>query len=207
MSAVKEFFKGSRSLAEGMAITIKHFFRRPVTVDYPREKAPISKAQRNAITLIPKDEVGGSHNCIACLQCQKICPSNCISITGYRPDGLAMKRPETFDVNFALCSECGLCLDVCPTNTLGYSKTYDNAGYNRDDFTFDLLEKWRDGEEQALETLREADRKKKAEREAKKKADEAAKKAKAAAEAAKKEAEAKSADAEPKNPPAGTSEK
>jgi len=183
MEAINSVFRGAYSLLKGMEITMRAFFRKPVTVEYPRKRAPISPAQRNAIVLIEKDDIG-SHNCIACLQCEKICPSNCISIAGERPEGLAMKRPTKFDLEFALCSECGLCLDVCPTDTLGYSKRYDQAGYHREDFNFDLLDQWRDKEDQALENLREADRRKKAERAAKRKAEQ---EAKAAAEAAKKD--------------------
>lgn len=182
MEMITTVFRGARSLLSGMGVTIRHFFRKPVTVEYPRKEAPISKVQRNAIVLIEKDDIG-SHNCIACLQCEKICPSNCISITGSRQEGLAFKRPDTFDLNFALCSECGLCLDVCPTDTLGYSKQYDKAGYSREDFFHDLLDPWKDKEEQALENLREAERKKKEEREARRKAEAEAKaRAKAAEE-------------------------
>lgn len=174
MEMISDVWRGFRSLLKGMGITIRHFFRKPVTVEYPRKRAVVSKVQRNAIILIEKDDIG-SHNCIACLQCEKICPSNCISITGSRKDGLAFKRPDTFDLNFALCSECGLCLDVCPTDTLGYSKQYDKAGYSREDFFHDLLEPLEDQEEAALETLREIERKKKEEREARRKADAEAK--------------------------------
>jgi NADH-quinone oxidoreductase subunit I len=180
MGLMSEIMLGARSLVDGMGVTIGHFFRKPVTVEYPQQRLEMSKAQRNAIVLIPKDEVGGiSHNCIACLQCEKICPSACIKIDGERPDGIPTKRPARFDVNFALCSECGLCLDVCPTETLGWGKTYDDAGYTRE-FKYDLLTIWRDKEEAGREKLREelarkkAENKKKADADAKAKADAAA---------------------------------
>lgn len=175
MGVFREIAKGAYSLLQSMSVTLKHLKSPSVTVEYPAERAPISGLQRNAIRLIEKEEAGGSHNCIACLQCERICPSNCISITGYRPEGLAMKRPDKFDLDYALCSECGLCLDVCPTQTLGYTKVYDQVGYSRADFFFDLLADYRESEEEAVETLREIDRKKKAEREAKRKADAEAK--------------------------------
>lgn len=170
MATMYSLARGARSLIKGMQITLKTFFGKPVTVEYPKKKAPISKVQRNAIVLIEKDDIG-SHNCIACLQCEKICPSACISISGERAEGMAFKRPVKFDVNFALCSECGLCLDVCPTDTLGYSKIYDKPGYSRKDSQFDLLEVWRETEDQARENLKELDRKKKAERDAKRQAE------------------------------------
>jgi NADH-quinone oxidoreductase subunit I len=92
------------------------------------------------------------------------------------------RRATLFEVEFALCSECGLCLDVCPTDTLGYSREYDQAGYKRDDFLYDLLDEWRDSEEDVREKL-VAEEAVKA----------AAKKAAAAKAAAKKAAEAASA--------------
>lgn len=201
MGVISDIAIGARSLVEGMGVTIRHFFRRPVTEQYPRQRVEMSTAQRNAITLIPTPEVGDkSHNCIACLQCEKICPSFCIKIEGDRPEGIATKRPTRFDVNFALCSECGLCLDVCPTNTLGWSKTYDDAGYTRD-FTYDLLKIWGDKEDAALEYLRQEAARKKAEAEAKRKAM-AEQKAKAEAEAKKKEAEAAGDGGDSRHPPA-----
>jgi NADH-quinone oxidoreductase subunit I len=186
MGFLNSFLQGTASLVTGMKVTIGHFFRKPVTTEYPRQRIEMSKAQRNAIVLIPRDELGGeSHNCIACLQCEKICPSACIKIEGERPEGLSTKRPVSFDVNFALCSECGLCLDVCPTETLGWSRTYDDAGYTRE-FHHDLLGEWREGEEPARDRLREEAARKKAE--AKKKMEAEAQAKAKAAEAAKQDA-------------------
>lgn len=188
MDTLTEVARGARSLVEGMRVTLRNLFRKPVTVEYPRKRAVISKRQRNAIVLIEKEEMQ-THNCIACLQCEKICPSDCIKITPERVEGIPFKRPAEFKLSFAECSECGLCLAVCPTDTLGYAKNYDSAGYRRDDFNFDLVDAWRDSEEETRERLREAEARKKAEREAKRKADAEAKaKAKAEAEA---QAEAK----------------
>ena len=72
-----------------------------------------------------------SHDCIACKACERVCPSFCIKLDGGRPEGLKRMRVSEFTVDFALCSECGLCLAVCPTHTLGYSKPSDEAGNKR----------------------------------------------------------------------------
>lgn len=184
MKAIEELVKGTRSLLQGMTVTFDNMRKPPVTVSYPREHAPISPVQRNAIRLIEKEETGGSHACIACNMCEKICPSDCITVVGEKVDGIATKRPQTFHVRFDQCSECGLCLDVCPKSTLGWSTEYTTVGYQRE-FVVDLLEPHRDGEEAAREVLREEEARKRAAREAKRKADEEAKARKAAADAAK----------------------
>jgi NADH-quinone oxidoreductase subunit I len=185
----KQIFAGFQSLLVGMQVTFKHFLRPPVTSQYPRERLEMTEAYRNVIVLIEKEDIS-SHDCIACKACERVCPSFCIKLDGGRPEGLKRMRVSEFTVDFALCSECGLCLDVCPTDTLGYSKTYDEAGYNRGDFLYDLVEPWRDAEAETVERLRKVEGEK---AEAKKVAA-AAKKAAAAAKKAAEEGAEKEAD-------------
>jgi len=162
-------FKGARSLLTGMKVTLKHCFRPPVTTQYPHEKLEMSSAYRNVIDLIEIEGIG-SHDCIDCGMCVRVCPSYCIKVEGERPDGMKRKRATLFEVDFALCSECGLCVDVCPTETLGYSREFDQAGFGRGDFLYDLLVPWRDGEEAVRDRLRKAEAAEKAARDAAKKA-------------------------------------
>ncbi len=176
MKFLKEIFAGTSTLLTGMRVTLQHFLRPPVTTQYPLEKLEMSEAYRDVIVLIEKEELG-THDCIDCQACVRVCPSMCIEIEGHRPEGLKRKRATKFEVDFALCSECGLCLDVCPTETLGYGRDYDEAGYQRSDFIYDLLKPWRSGEEAALKRIGEIEAAKAAERDAKKKAAAAAKKA------------------------------
>lgn len=177
----RQTLTGAWSLLVGMKVTLKHVFRPPVTSQYPRERIEMSKAYRNVIRLIEIEEIG-SHDCIDCQACVRVCPSDCIKVEGERPEGMRKKRATLFEVEFALCSECGLCIDVCPTDTLGYSREYDQAGFRRSDFLYDLLDEWRAQESEVIERLR-ADEEKKA----------AAKKAAAARAAAKKAKEEKEA--------------
>jgi len=175
---------GARSLLTGMKVTLKHCFRPPVTSRYPHEKIEMSPAYRNVIVLKEIPEIG-SHDCIDCGMCVRVCPSYCIKVEGERPDGMKRKRATLFEVDFALCSECGLCLDVCPTDTLGYSREFDQAGFGRGDFLYDLLVPWRDSEEAVRDHLRAAEAEKQAARDA-------AKKAKAASEASSADTDASS---------------
>ena len=153
------------SLLRGMAVTFRHMLQRPVTQLYPHVEPELPAAYRSAIQLVRFDATG-THDCIACMQCVRICPSRCIVVEGYKPEGIKRKRASRFEMDFALCSLCGLCIDVCPTDTLEYSRLYDLAGYRRDAWTFDLLAPFRDGEQAYLEAAREAARRKAAEREA-----------------------------------------
>lgn len=196
MGLFRKIAFGGWSLVVGASITVRElgrtvFRRKAVTLQYPHEKPELSPNFRSAIKLIKFDETN-SHDCVACLACQRICPSFCIDIEGGRVDGIKKKRASKFDMDFALCSLCGLCIDVCPTTTLEYSKIYDSAGYNRD-WNFDLLEEFKGYEERFV-----AEQKVREEKEAEeKKKKAAAKKAAAAKAKAAKEAKAKAKEAEP----------
>jgi len=172
---------GFRSLLTGMRITLRESARKSVTLTYPHKKPEISDAYRGTVDLVKFDETG-THDCIACLQCVKICPSYCITIEGGRVEGMKKARADVVEMDFALCSLCGLCIDTCPTDTLQYSKIYDDVGYQRN-WTYDLLAPFRDGEEDFRERQREIEKK-----EAEAKAAAKAAKAAAAAEAKKNEA-------------------
>jgi formate hydrogenlyase subunit 6/NADH:ubiquinone oxidoreductase subunit I len=182
---------GFQSLLTGLGITARRIRHKNVTLQYPHEKPELSKAYRSLISLVQFDELE-THDCVACMQCVKICPSFCIEIEGGKVEGIKRKRASKFEVDFALCSLCGLCVDVCPTDTLEYSKLYDEAD-NRRDWVFDLLDPFRDFEAEFVEKQRISDAKE-AEAKAAKKA--AALKAKAEKEAADAAAAAKAAPAE-----------
>jgi len=145
MSVLVRLLRGVWSLTLGLGVTLKNLFRRPVTQTYPHQKPELSAAFRSAIALVDFP-ASGSHDCVACMQCVNICPSFCIKVEGDKPEGLKRKRATVFEVDYALCSLCGLCIDVCPTSTLKYSKTYDDVGYRRDQFVYDLLTPFRAGE-------------------------------------------------------------
>lgn len=161
MSWLWRIVRGVLSLLAGMWVTLKNLFRRPVTMTYPHEKPELSPNFRSAIALVRFEETQ-THDCVACMQCVNICPSYCITVDGERPEGLKRKRATKFEVDYALCSLCGLCLDVCPTETLKYSRIYDVVGYHKDDFVYDLLEDFRGAEAAHLKRARaEAAEKKK----------------------------------------------
>ncbi len=183
---------GLASLIGGLRITLTHMLRKPVTLEYPHETPTLSPAYRGAIKLIRFEETN-SHDCVACLQCERICPSFCIEVKGGKVEGIKKKRADVFTMDLALCSLCGLCIDACPTDTLEYSNSYDVAGYTRD-FTHDLLKDFTDFETQFRDEQRERE-----EEEARKKEEEKKKKA-AAKAAAKAEAEAEAASEEAPSP-------
>ena len=186
MRYIGAILRGFRSLLTGLGITGREIGGKSVTLTYPHEEPELSDAFRSVIQLVRFDETG-SHDCIACMQCEKICPSYCIKIEGERIEGLKGKRASSFELDFALCSLCGLCIDTCPTDTLEWAKLYDEAGRERQ-WLYDLIEPHRAFEDQYREKRRAIEAKEAAEKAAKKAAAARAKAEKEARDAASGEA-------------------
>jgi len=119
-------------LWKGMWATLKALFRRPPTVFYPEEKEiPVPRA-RGVISL-------DTEACTVCMLCARECPDWCIYIEGHKEEVPPSKpggRPRTrakldrFDIDFALCMYCGICVEVCPFDALFWSPEYEYSEYS-----------------------------------------------------------------------------
>ena len=137
---LKEIASGTWSLFVGMGITIKYFFKPVVTVQYPHQVLPMTPRFRGHTELV-WDEDKKSDKCIVCMGCQRICPSQCISLEGEKREGMKTKALTQYTLNFTTCSLCGLCVEVCPTEALTFSKDYNLTGTNNEEFIFDLVKR------------------------------------------------------------------
>jgi formate hydrogenlyase subunit 6/NADH:ubiquinone oxidoreductase subunit I len=137
MDLLRRYWTGFWSLIVGLKVTGGHMLRRRVTIYYPHEVPDVAK-WGGPIELVRFPETG-THDCIACNACVRVCPSECITVEGQRPEGSKKLRATLFHLDFSTCSLCGLCVDVCPTDTLRYSTRYDEAMYTRVATINDLL--------------------------------------------------------------------
>jgi NADH-quinone oxidoreductase subunit I len=121
-----------------MAVTIRYFVKPIVTVQYPREKIQMSPRYRGYPQFILDPETA-THKCIACEMCARICPSQLITVEGTKFPGEKQKRATKYVHEHQYCSLCGLCVEVCPTTALDFSKEYRLAGFRREDCVIDHL--------------------------------------------------------------------
>jgi NADH-quinone oxidoreductase chain I len=142
MSYFKDVFGGAWGLLQGMGITMKYFFKKPVTVIYPKERIPM-KRFKGPIAFV-KSEKTGDHLCIACNACIKTCPSRCMSLAAQKSATDGKRVLTDFTVNYTLCSLCSLCIDVCPTDALKHDDpNYDMVKLTQKELVMDLLEPFR----------------------------------------------------------------
>lgn len=138
MTYFKEIAVGFWSLLAGMAVTIRYFVKPVVTVQYPRQKIQMSPAYRGYPQFIIDPETH-THRCIACEMCSRICPSQLITVEGAKFPGEKQKRSTKYIHEHYYCSFCGLCVEVCPTTALDFSKEYRMVGFRREDAVLDHL--------------------------------------------------------------------
>src|SRR5580704_2355729 len=84
-------------MVTGLGITLKYFFRKPVTLNYPFEKGPLSPRFRGEHAL--RRYANGEERCIACKLCEAICPAQAITIEAgpRRNDGT--RRTVRYDID------------------------------------------------------------------------------------------------------------
>lgn len=135
-----DLYSGSKSLLVGLGVTFKALISPVVTVQYPREKIDVTPSLRGHIDLVTDPE-SGTHRCIVCLSCMKICPCQCITVEGEKQEGVKGKVLTLFALDFTKCSLCGLCVESCTPKAIDFSNEYELAGFTRDEFVYDLLKR------------------------------------------------------------------
>ncbi len=132
-----KIIKSVMGLLLGMMVTLKYFFKKPVTMQYPEEKWVMPERYRGVVSLII-DEKTGKHRCIACLSCVRICPNHSLSIE-CKVSEQKKRYPAKFTLELGKCMFCGLCVESCPTAALEMNKEYEIAAYTREGLIRSLL--------------------------------------------------------------------
>src|SRR5688500_5974828 len=127
-----------RALVVGFATTLKHMFRKPITVRYPAHKVPMFPKYRGKQVLM-RDE-NGLEKCVACGLCSVACPADAIYLEAAENDGTVMAGPryaKIYQIHKTRCIFCGYCEEACPVSAIFMGKDYELAVYSKDDFIWD----------------------------------------------------------------------
>lgn len=122
---------------KGMIVTFQNFVAsyflksHLTTVQYPEERIPAKERFRNFPFLL-YDAQADDPRCVACDICAKECPPKCIHIVKDADEqGKPLKRPKTFDIDYSICMNCGICEEVCPFDAIYMDHTFELAEYGR----------------------------------------------------------------------------
>jgi NADH-quinone oxidoreductase subunit I len=124
----------------GLWVTLKHFFRKKTTINYPEVKREFSKIYRG-MHVLKRDEQG-RENCTACGLCAVACPAEAITMEAaerkkgeehlYKEEKYAAK----YEINMLRCIFCGLCEEACPKEAIYLTDRITPSNFERDRFIF-----------------------------------------------------------------------
>lgn len=117
----------------GHALTLKYFFMKKVTINYPYEKGPISPRFRGEHAL--RRYPNGEERCIACKLCEAICPAQAITIEAEEREDLS-RRTTKYDIDMLKCIYCGLCQEACPVDAIVESPNFEFATETRNELYY-----------------------------------------------------------------------
>ena len=137
LSTLKSFTKfplGIYNIFLGMFTVVKHTTRDPITSDYPNKMPELYPRSRHRLAL-NVDPITGEHLCIACKQCERVCPDACISVI---PHTEVKAKSTQFYIDHGLCMFCGLCTEVCPTDCIINTVDFEMSTETREDLVYDI---------------------------------------------------------------------
>ena len=124
----------------GLFITIRHFFRKKPTIQYPEQKRPIAAIYRGQHVLKRDEE--GRERCTSCGLCAVACPAEAITMVSaerkkgeehlYREE----KYASVYEIDMLRCIFCGDCEDACPKEAIFLTDRIVQADYLRMPFVF-----------------------------------------------------------------------
>jgi len=121
-------------LIKGLGVTLKCFFSRSVTEQYPEERwEPYPRYRGRHRLLVHED---GRIKCVACQLCATVCPAECIRVEAALDDE-DQQYPANYEIDLGRCIFCGFCVEACPVEALSMTTYYELATESREALILD----------------------------------------------------------------------
>ncbi len=118
-------------MPQAFLVTLKHLLKKPVTLDYPRQKKPMAPRYRGRHYLERYED--GTERCVCCGLCAAACPADAIYMEPEENDK-GERRARIYEINLLRCIFCGFCEEACPEEAIFLGQDYEFSSGSRDSF-------------------------------------------------------------------------
>jgi NADH-quinone oxidoreductase subunit I len=130
---LKEVGSTLSTLAEGLRVTFRNMWRKPITENYPDEPVHF-QARYRGIHVLHRDE-NGLEKCVGCFLCAAACPARCIYIeaaenTDAQRISAGERYASVYNIDYSRCIFCGYCVEACPTDAITHGHGFELASYD-----------------------------------------------------------------------------
>ena len=130
---------------EGLKVTLKTAFRKPVTDQYPdpQKRRQVAPRYMGFPALLWDGDVPEPY-CTGCMVCVRECPTQCMSAQmtdnpKYSEETSRRRKIiESFEINLGRCILCRICVDVCNFDAIEMSHEHELSKYERNGNRVDL---------------------------------------------------------------------
>lgn len=128
-------FLGIGSLLTGMKVTLREFFTKKTTEQYPENRKTLKMYDRFRGSLVMIHNERNEHKCVACGICEMNCPNGTIHVqaeTITDEEGKKRKVLRKYEYDLGSCMFCQLCVVNCPHGALRFNTEFENAVFTRE---------------------------------------------------------------------------
>ena len=127
-------FGGVKSLCVGLKTTMREYFTKKITEQYPENRNELQMFDRFRGSLVMPHNENNEHKCVGCGLCQMACPNDTIKVESeFYEDayGKKKKRLTRYEYNLGSCMFCQLCTRACPHGAITFDQSFENAVFDR----------------------------------------------------------------------------
>ncbi len=109
---------------KGFGVTFKRLFKKDLTIEYPDERRALEERFRG-LPVLRTDPETQEAICVGCSMCERICPTQCISMEFTPGVGNGERDVVVYTLDAGRCMYCGLCAKACPVDAITMSNAFE----------------------------------------------------------------------------------